>query len=54
MEFRLLEGGRKSQAAAQAMTPSGVLFFGLVTENSIACWNSRLSYSDDNIIRVAK
>ncbi|KAF6201411.1 hypothetical protein GE061_005859 [Apolygus lucorum] len=54
MEFRLLEGSRPSQAAAQAMTPSGILFFGLVTENSIACWNSRLSYTNDNIIRVAK
>ncbi|XP_073975254.1 protein yellow-like isoform X2 [Rhodnius prolixus] len=52
--FYVSQSTRPSQSAAEAMSHSGVLFFGLLGENAIACWNSRLSYSPDNIIVVAK
>lgn len=33
---------RSSQSAAQAMDRNGVLFFGLLSDLAIACWNSKL------------
>ncbi|GLH04183.1 Protein yellow, partial [Gryllus bimaculatus] len=36
--FRLSEGERPSQAAAEAMDPHGVLFFSLLARNSLNCW----------------
>lgn len=52
--FHVSQYTRSSQSAAEAMSPSGILFFGLLTENSIACWNSRLPYTRENIVTIAK
>ncbi|XP_014602585.1 PREDICTED: protein yellow-like [Polistes canadensis] len=42
---------RSSQSAAQAMNEDGVLFFGLLSELSLACWNSKTypEYGENNI-----
>ncbi|XP_035733690.1 uncharacterized protein LOC118446767 [Vespa mandarinia] len=42
---------RPSQSAAEAMNKNGVLFFGLLSEISLACWNSKNypEYSSKNI-----
>ena len=32
---------RPSQSAAEAMDRNGVMFFGLMTDLAIACWNSK-------------
>ncbi|XP_075230833.1 protein yellow-like [Lycorma delicatula] len=52
--FHVFEGTRSSQSASEAMTDDGVLFFGLLSKNSIACWNSMLPYTETNIETVAK
>ncbi|KAL1130530.1 hypothetical protein AAG570_011776 [Ranatra chinensis] len=52
--FKVSEYTRPSQSVAEAMTPNGVMFFGLLSNNSIACWNSRLAYRPENIEIVAK
>lgn len=36
---------RSSQSAAQAMDQNGVLFFGLLSDLAIGCWNS-ISYPE--------
>lgn len=42
---------RPSQSAAEAMNKNGVLFFGLLSEISLACWNSKKypEYGNKNI-----
>ncbi|XP_014275906.1 protein yellow isoform X2 [Halyomorpha halys] len=52
--FHVSQFTRSSQSAAEAMSPNGVLFFGLLSQNAIACWNSRLPYAPQNINIVAK
>jgi len=45
---------RSTQVAAQASTYRGVLFFGLIGQNTLACWNSYgYNYGDHNIEKVA-
>lgn len=39
--FIAFEGERASQSAAQAMDRHGVLFFGLLSDLAIGCWNSK-------------
>lgn len=46
-------GTRGVQSAAQAMDKNGNLFFGTMTPNAIACWNSRTPYSRANFRIVA-
>ncbi|XP_012284346.1 protein yellow [Orussus abietinus] len=51
--FEAFEEERSSQSAAQAMDRNGVLFFGLMSDLAIGCWNSRdCSYRADNIEKV--
>lgn len=38
----------------QGVDANGVLFFGLLSENALACWNTRLPYTHQNIYTVAK
>jgi hypothetical protein len=52
--FHVSQYTRPSQSAAEAMTPSGVLFFGLLGNNSVACWNSRYPYTNENIVTIAQ
>lgn len=47
--FHVSEGERSSQSGAQAMSADGILFFGLMSDNSIGCWNSRLPYISENL-----
>lgn len=53
-QFHVSEPRRTSQAAAEAIDTNGVLFFSLLSENALACWNTRLPYSHQNIHVVAK
>lgn len=39
-----------SQATAMAISSNGVLFFGLSTELSIACWNTCKPFNKDNLV----
>lgn len=41
-------------AALQGVDANGVLFFGLLSENALACWNTRLPYVAPNVHIVAK
>nr|XP_050845756.1 protein yellow-like [Vespula vulgaris]XP_050845757.1 protein yellow-like [Vespula vulgaris] len=45
---------RQSQSAAEAMNEDGVLFFGLLSEISLACWNSKKypEYGNKNIENI--
>lgn len=52
--FHIFKETRKSQSAAEDMTQSGILFYGLVEENAVACWNSHLPFKKDNLEIVAK
>nr|ARK19905.1 yellow-like protein [Ampulex compressa] len=47
---------RETQSAAEAMDRNGVLFFGLLSDISIGCWNSKHypQYGGNNIEVVAK
>lgn len=38
--FRAFAMERSSQSAAQAMDQNGVLFFGLLSDLALGCWNS--------------
>ncbi|XP_015591230.1 protein yellow isoform X2 [Cephus cinctus] len=52
--FQAFDKERSSQSAAQAMDRNGVLFFGLLSDLAIGCWNSRdYSYGGDNIEKIA-
>lgn len=52
-DFRAFENERSSQSAAQAMDKNGVMYFGLLSELAIGCWNSKnYDYGDENIERV--
>ncbi|RZF49036.1 hypothetical protein LSTR_LSTR011398 [Laodelphax striatellus] len=47
--FKISQGTRSSQSAAEDMTEDGILFFPLISDNALACWNSRLPYDSSNI-----
>lgn len=47
--FTISESARISQSASEDASDSGILFFGLLSEMSLACWNSRTTYSARNI-----
>lgn len=52
--FRELNGSRSSQSAAAAMSDQGVMFFGLIGSNEMACWNTRTPFGNQNIVVLAK
>ncbi|XP_054282709.1 protein yellow-like [Macrosteles quadrilineatus] len=52
--FNLFSGTRSSQSAAATMNNEGIMFFGLLGSNEIACWNSRMQFSRRNIPILAK
>uniref|UniRef100_A0A182XIE2 Uncharacterized protein n=1 Tax=Anopheles quadriannulatus TaxID=34691 RepID=A0A182XIE2_ANOQN len=47
-------GVRPSQAVAEAMDSNGNLFFGLVGQNAIACWDSTTPYNPANMRIVSQ
>ena len=49
--FQTFPSERPSQSAAEAMDKNGILFFGLMTEIAIGCWNSKNfnDFGDQNV-----
>ncbi|XP_022905064.1 dopaminechrome tautomerase-like isoform X2 [Onthophagus taurus] len=46
--------GKNGQASSCAMDRNGVLFFGLVTQNALGCWDSRKTYKRKNLAIIAQ
>ncbi|KAJ8984319.1 hypothetical protein NQ317_012537, partial [Molorchus minor] len=44
--FGTYRGQRRTQSAAEAMDNDGIMFFGLMSDIKIACWNTRGEYAD--------
>ncbi|XP_018570749.1 major royal jelly protein 3 isoform X2 [Anoplophora glabripennis] len=44
--FYTYRGERRTQSAAEAIDKNGVMFFGLMSDVKIACWNSKGEYGD--------
>ncbi|XP_046604118.1 protein yellow-like isoform X2 [Neodiprion virginianus] len=52
--FVSFKNERSTQSAAEAMDKNGVMYFGLLSELAIGCWNSRnYEYGDEFIERIA-
>ncbi|XP_019534039.3 protein yellow [Aedes albopictus] len=51
--FRVI-GRRTSQSAAEAMDGNGNLFFGLLNQMAIACWDSTTNYNPNNFRIVSQ
>lgn len=51
--FRVI-GRRTSQTAAEAMDSNGNLFFGLLNQMAIACWDSTTNYNPNNFKVVSQ
>ena len=47
--FAISEPARTSQSASEDMSETGIMFFGLLSEIALACWNSRTPFTEDNI-----
>ncbi|XP_015109645.1 major royal jelly protein 1 [Diachasma alloeum] len=47
--FRSFPKTRPSQAGAEAMDKNGVLFYGLMSEIALGCWNSHVEFGGDNL-----
>jgi len=55
--FRSFQSGltqKNSQSAGCGIDSRGVLFFGLLNEDAIACWNTQKSYEPKNHVVLAK
>lgn len=50
--FKMSDYGRNSQSTSEVMSDEGVLFFPLLKSNSLACWNSKTVYKQDNIVTL--
>lgn len=52
----MFENTRSSQSAAQAMDENGVLYFGLMSDLAIGCWNSKNypEFGGNNIEIIAR
>ncbi|XP_071444323.1 protein yellow-like [Hetaerina americana] len=53
-EFVMSSGEKPSQSAASAFDSRGVLFFGLLGSNSLACYNPNKPHNPSNIHTVAR
>ncbi|KAM3964370.1 dopaminechrome tautomerase [Aphomia sociella] len=55
-EFKLLgeTRGPGGQVSAAAVDRNGVMFYNLVSQDSIGCWDTRKSYKNENLALVAK
>ncbi|XP_065209850.1 protein yellow-like isoform X2 [Planococcus citri] len=47
--FIISESARPSQSASEDMSSTGILFFGLLSQMALACWNSRTPFTPENI-----
>lgn len=52
--FRVSKETRQSQSASQDATDSGIIFYGMVEENAVGCWNTHLPFKAQNLEVVAK
>lgn len=50
--FPLSERGANSHTTARVMDEYGVQFFNLIDQNAVGCWNSKKTYSQENIAIV--
>ncbi|XP_011310780.1 uncharacterized protein yellow-e [Fopius arisanus] len=50
VRYTLVSGALPSQAAGMAFSASGVLFFGLIQEHAIACWDMHKPIAPENIV----
>lgn len=55
-EFKILgqSRGKNGHTSASAMDNNGILYFNLVSRDSVGCWDSRKAYKRDNIGVIAK
>ncbi|XP_063230558.1 protein yellow-like [Bacillus rossius redtenbacheri] len=53
-QFQESPGERPSQTAATAMSEDAVLFFNLLSRNTLGCWNSRLPYTSSNLVQLVR
>ena len=53
-QFRVSSAERTSQSAAEDMDEHGIMIFGLLHENALACWDSRRQYSPENMHIVSR
>lgn len=55
-EFKLLgdSRGANGQVSAAAIDRNGVMFFNLISRDSIGCWDTRKPYSNRNLMVVAR
>ncbi|XP_060521668.1 major royal jelly protein 3-like isoform X2 [Cylas formicarius] len=51
--FHTYSGQRKTQSAAEAIDSNGIMFFGLLSDTQIACWNIEIEYHPKNFDVVA-
>lgn len=47
--FAVSDPARSSQSASEDVSENGVMFFGLLSELSLACWNSHTPFTPENI-----
>ncbi|XP_028982120.1 major royal jelly protein 1 [Diachasma alloeum] len=50
VRYTLVSRALPSQAAGMAFSASGVLFFGLIQQHAIACWNMHKTIAPENIV----
>ncbi|XP_075973477.1 dopaminechrome tautomerase-like [Anticarsia gemmatalis] len=55
-EFKLLgdSRGAHGQVSAAAVDRNGVMFFNLISRDSIGCWDTRKPYTNNNLVVVAQ
>uniref|UniRef100_A0A8D8Q8T8 Protein yellow n=1 Tax=Cacopsylla melanoneura TaxID=428564 RepID=A0A8D8Q8T8_9HEMI len=52
--FSLSDFDRSSQSSSEVMSDEGILFFPLLKSNSLACWNSKTVYRQENFETIYK
>lgn len=53
VRYRTIRDVIPNQAAAMAISSDGILFFGLSTELSLACWNTCKPFDKGNLVSLA-
>lgn len=46
MTFQTYRGDRRTQSAAEAIDKNGIMFYGLMSDIKIGCWNTKGEYGD--------
>ncbi|KAF5277224.1 hypothetical protein FQR65_LT03930 [Abscondita terminalis] len=53
-DFHLYCGRRNTQSSPMAIDKRGVYYFGLASDTSLNCWNTRTAYEERNIYEIYK